>query len=529
METDTLSQIKNLNIFRQLFHNTIIGWFEMVILLASGLIVPPLLLASLGKEGYGVWILVGQVTAYLPILDLGVGSSVGRFVAKYNAKKDYEGLSRIISSSLFLFLMSSAGVIIITLIIWPNFSKFFHLGREYFNIGRWLILLMGLGIAVDFPLRIGNGILQGIHRFDLMYLFRASGAFLKLSLIVILFGFLDCRSLIVLGLLSIIITITTDVIICRYAYNKSSNITKLKYGLIKLSSLKEIWSLSLSTLLITIAALLFNQGQILGVGKIIGTETVTIYAIPVMLLTYGSMIIAYIVGAFKPMASHMQALNDNVRLKKLNIGGVKISFIISLFIAIVAIAFGHSFFKIWLGSSKDLSNADFTMLSNILMIMVVGFAVGIPQNVTANMLSGMEKQWFVAFVSLTASLVGFCIGILLMLKTHLGLYGMAVGWITVFFVKGVLIFPIKACRYFNISPLHYIKQAYLPPLIAGAILIIIALLIKQVLDSSSFVSLFPSILFCLIVYAISVYFFCLSQEEKMRLWNMVGRSKINAS
>lgn len=316
---------------------------------------------------------------------------------------------------------------------------------------------------------------------------------------------------------------------CSYIYHKSSVIVKFKYKSVNMSSLREIWSLSLSALLGTLAALLFNQGQIISVGKIIGTETVTIYAIPIMLLTYGSMVTAYITGAFKPMASHMQALNDNIKLKKLNIGGVKISFIISLFIAIVAVAFGHTFFKIWLSSSKDLSNADFAMLSNILTIMVIGFAIGIPQNVSAKMLSGTDKQWFVASVSLAASLVGFCLGILLMLKTDLGLYGMAVGWITVFFIKGVLVFPIKACHHFNISALHYIKQAYLPPLIAGIILIVIIFFIKQVLNNESFVSLFSSIIFCMIVYAISAYFFCLNQEEKMRLWNIAGRSKINAS
>jgi O-antigen/teichoic acid export membrane protein len=501
----------------------------MVILLASGLIIPPLLLASLGKEGYGVWLLVGQVTAYLPILDLGVSSSVGRFVAKYNAKEDYESLSRIISSSLFLFLMSSIGVIIITLILWPNFSKFFHLSREYFNTGRWLIMLIGLGLAVDFPLRIGQGILQGIHRFDLMYLLRATGTFLRLILIIAVFGWFRSRSLIVLGIIATAITILIDVLMCSYVSRKSPFIVKFEYKSVKFSSLREIWSLSLSALLGTLAALLFNQGQIISVGKIIGTETVTIYAIPIMLLTYGSMVTAYITGAFKPMASHMQALNEKKKLQKLNIGGVKISFIISLFIAVIAIAFGHPFFKIWLHASKDLSSADFAMLSNILTIMVVGFAVGVPQNVSTKMLSGIDKQWFVAFVSLAASIVGFCLGILLMLKTNLGLYGMAVGWATVFFVKGVLVFPIKACHHFNISPLHYIKQAYLPPLIAGGILIVIIFLIKKVLDSSSFISLFPSILLCMIVYAISVYFFCLSQEEKMRLWNIVGLSKINAS
>ena len=156
MEIDPLKEVKSLNVSKQLFRNTIFGWFEMGILLVSGFIIPPLLLSRLGKEGYGLWLLIGQLTAYLPILDLGVSSSVGRFVAKYNAKKDFENLSQIISSSIFLFLFSSVCTVIITIIIWPNFSKFFNLSPEYFNIGRWLILLTGFGIAIDFPLGLAS-------------------------------------------------------------------------------------------------------------------------------------------------------------------------------------------------------------------------------------------------------------------------------------------------------------------------------------------------------------------------------------
>lgn len=528
MRADSWEGTERLDISKQLFRNTIAGWFEMVILLVSGLIVPPLLLASLGKEGYGVWLLVGQVAAYLPILDLGVSSSVGRFVAKYNARKDYAGLSRIVSSSIFLFLASSICVLVATVVLWPGFSRFFRLSQEYFNVGRWLILLTGLGIAIDSPLRIGQGILQGLHRFDLMYLLRAAGAFLRLLFIIVLFGWAGCRSMLVLGVLAIVATLLTDVLMCGLAYHKSSNVVSLRYVFVNLSTLKEIWSLSLSTLLVTIAALLFNQGQIIGVGKLVGPQAVTLYALPVMLLTYGSMVIAYIVGAFKPMASHMQALNERQRLQGLNIAGVKISLTISLFIAVIAVAFGYPFLRMWLHASKDLSADDFVVLSNVLTIMVVGFAIGVPQNVTSNMLSGVERQWFVAFTSLAASMLGFCIGLALMTKTSLGLYGMAFGWVCVFLARDVLVLPVKACRHFEIGFGRYIKKAYVPPLGAAAILIIVVFLVRQVLDTTSFIRLLCSIVFCIVVYAVTAYLLCLSREEKASVWSVVGRLRARA-
>ena len=495
----------------------------MVILLASALIITPLLIARLGKEGYGVWMLVGQIMAYLAILDLGVSSSIGRFVAKYNVGKDYANLSCCISSAIFLFFVSSALIVVVTLILWPNFSRFFHLSDEYFSIGRWLVLLTGFGVASVFPLKIGQGILEGTHSFHLVYLFRALGALAKLLLVVLFFGLLGHSSLLLLAAIAIAVAVLPNLLMCGTAFHRISNVS-VGLSHVSLAGFREIWSLSLSALLGTIATLLFNQGQILGVGRIIGPETVTLYAVPIMMLTYGSMVTAYVAAAFKPMASHMHALGQKESLRKLNIEGVKVSLVICLFIAVAAIAFGYPFFRIWL-PSKVLHLRDFTALSNVLTIMVIGFAVGAPQNVTAKMLSGTGRHWFVALTSLAASLIGFCLGIVLMFKTSLGLYGMAIGWAFVFFVKGVLVFPTSACRQLGIEPYSYIKQAYLPPIKAATILIATACIARAMFDVTSIAPLALCMAFSVGVYAVAVYFFCFNEEQRIQIRNMVNPLK----
>jgi O-antigen/teichoic acid export membrane protein len=492
----------------------------MIIVVVSTIIITPLLLTRLGKEGYGVWMLVGQVIAYLAILDLGVGSSIGRFVAKYNARRDYKNISRIISSAIFLFFMSSILIILGTFILWPNFSKFFDLSDKYFNTGRWLILLTGLGVALSFPLKIGQGVLEGIHRFHLIYLLRASGSFIKLLLISIVFGLLGYKSLILLAIITIVITVLPNLLMCTTAHKKFPDVS-LGFKYIDFSSLKEISSLSLSALLVTLATLLFNQGQIISVGKIVGPEAVTLYIIPVMLLTYGSMVTAYIIAAFKPMASHMQALDKKQGLKELNIRGVKISFAICLFIAVIAMAFGYPFFRIWLSASKDLSEQDFTVLYNVLAIMVIGFAVGAPQNITAKMLSGTNRQWFAAFVSLAASITGLFIGIFFMTKTSLGLRGMALGWSAVLIIKGVLVFPLSACHYFKINIFSYLKKVYLPLLMAVTVLATAAYITRAIINTVSVASLVLGIAFCTCVYAVAVYFFCLDEKEKLQIQSII--------
>jgi len=503
---------RKLNISGRLLRNTVTGWLEMFVLLVSTIIVTPLLIQRLGKEGYGVWMLVGQIVAYLAILDLGVGSSVGRFVSKYEANKDSLGLSRIVNSAIFLFIISSVLICLLTFILCPNFSRFFQLNDKYYGVGRWLILLTGLGVALSFPMRIGQGILEGTHNFHLIYAFRASGSLLKLLLIVLLFGQLERDSLILLAVITVTTTVLPNLLMCWSALNKLPNIT-IGLRLINIKSLSEIWCLSLSVLLGTIATLLFNQGQIIGVGKMVGPAAATLYAIPVMMLTYASMVAAYMIAAFKPLSSHLQALDQEHSLKKLNINGVSMIFTVTLLIAVLAVVFGGSFLKIWLGSD-GLSGQDLNVMNKSLAIMVIGFAAGAPQQVTAKMFSGTDRQWFITVISLGASLAGLLIGILLMAKTNLGLFGMAAGWAAVFVIRGVIILPLSACRHFGIGLISYIEKSYLPPLIAAMILTGAACIIKMRIGAESILSLSLCIALCVIVYAVAVYTLCLDQTQR---------------
>ena len=56
----------------------------------------------LGVECYGLWILIGSLTGYFTLLDLGVGAAVGRNVAYRRAKGDAEGALAILSTALAL-------------------------------------------------------------------------------------------------------------------------------------------------------------------------------------------------------------------------------------------------------------------------------------------------------------------------------------------------------------------------------------------------------------------------------------------
>ncbi len=139
------------------------------------------------------------------------------------------------------------------------------------------------------------------------------------------------------------------------------------------------------------------------------------------------------------------------------------------------------------------------------------------------MFSGTDRQWFITGISLMTSFIGLLMGIILMAKTNLGLYGMAIGWAAVFIIRGVLILPLSACRHFRMKLISYIEQAYLPPLIPATILMLSAYMLKEIFEATSIASLAFCIALCIGVYAIAVYSFCLDVRQKLQVRSIVNR------
>ena len=66
----------------------ILSYVLLIVEIFSTLLFTPFLIRSLGQAEYGIYQLVISITAYLALLDLGVGNSVIRYIAKYRANND---------------------------------------------------------------------------------------------------------------------------------------------------------------------------------------------------------------------------------------------------------------------------------------------------------------------------------------------------------------------------------------------------------------------------------------------------------
>src|SRR5438045_9615319 len=71
------------------------SWCALGVNVLVGLFLSPYILHRLGDEAFGLWVLIFSITGYYGLFDLGIRSSIVRYVAKYSDTNDYEELTRL--------------------------------------------------------------------------------------------------------------------------------------------------------------------------------------------------------------------------------------------------------------------------------------------------------------------------------------------------------------------------------------------------------------------------------------------------
>src|SRR5580704_19349743 len=101
----------------QIIKNVTSSWFSLGVSILVGIFLSPFILHRLGNTAYGAWVLVFSVTGYYGLFDLGVRSSIIRYVSTYTATNDVEGLSRLIGTALAVYTAIGIVALVTTVVL----------------------------------------------------------------------------------------------------------------------------------------------------------------------------------------------------------------------------------------------------------------------------------------------------------------------------------------------------------------------------------------------------------------------------
>jgi len=133
-----------------------------------------------------------SLTGYYGLFDVGIRSSIVRYIAKYSATDEREDLYRLVNTAMFgytpIAVVTMTATLIMTYYVHSISPK---IPAGFVPTARWLLLMVGTSISLGFPMGIFSGILEGLQRFYLLNLTNTCSTLLRALLIVVAYVALD--------------------------------------------------------------------------------------------------------------------------------------------------------------------------------------------------------------------------------------------------------------------------------------------------------------------------------------------------
>ncbi len=441
---------------RRLATNVVLNWVGMGVTMLTGFIVAPYLVHRLGDTVYGLWILIASMSGYFGLLDLGVRGSVGRYVAYFRARGEEIEVSRTLSTAFALLGGVAILALIATGLVLLVFFHLFDVPPEHVAAARLAILIIGINLALTFPVSVFDGVLWGFERFDLLNAVDIPTTIVRTGLT---FWFVKGPDdILALAWITLITTAGNELLKMVLAFHCDREL-RIRVRFIDRTHAKNLYGYGFWQFLLQIARQVSGQIGPLVIGGMVAVAAVTPYSIAARLIQYASQFIVAATGVLTPLATALHARNDARSEKHLFVEGGKWCTAFALMACAGLIGLGEPLLKLWMGPAIASSSMP------MLLVLTCGELLAMSQWLTYSIMLGKAKHRAVAISSLAEGVIAGVGGALV--APYWGAYGVC--WVFAvagFACRGVFQ-VVYACRVMNISGWQYLSQAIMGPAALG--------------------------------------------------------------
>jgi O-antigen/teichoic acid export membrane protein len=430
-----------------------------------GLVMLPFNLGHLGKEEYGLWVLLGAVTVHFSTLELGYGSGLVKYVAHYRARRDATALNEIASTMFCLFgglaLVAYAVMIGVAL----NLDRVFALNPQQAETGLYILLIIGIYVALNFPFSVYGGVISGFQRYDVnnSMAILVSVVVAATNAAVLLAGY---------GLVTLVAATTFVRILAYFVYRRNAYrvfpALRIRPSLFRRARLREVTGFSVYASIIDWANKLNYQMDQIIIGVFLGSSAVAVWAPAERIASGVQRLTNQLNGVLFPAVVDSDASDKRHRLQQILLQGTRLSLVMVVPVSIALVMLAEPLVRAWLGRQAD-AVAGCIPIIQILSI-AVALRVG---NATGNIiLKGAGEHKLLAWVNLGTGVVNAVLSIALI--SRFGLVGVAWGTLGPIAVAAIFVLYPAACRRVGVP----LRQAFVesifpavwPALVSGGLL-----------------------------------------------------------
>jgi O-antigen/teichoic acid export membrane protein len=415
-----------------------------------GLVTLPFNLHHLGAEAYGLWMLTAGVTIHFSILDLGYGGALVKFIAQYRAFKDPRALNEIASTLFFLFVGFGLAAYLVAVGLAFNLEHVFRITAAQAQVGKWVLLIVAVNVAMNFPFSIYGGVTSGFQRYDINNMVAIVSNLMVgvVNIVVVLLGF----GLIPLVAATSLVRFATYSVYRRNAFKVFPGL-RIRPSLFRRQRLREVTGFSIYSSIIDWANKLNYELDEVVIGVFLGVAPVAAWAVADRIISATQRLTNQGNAVLFPVVVDADATCQIGRLQNVLIEGTRLSLATVLPIAVFLVVLAYPLVEAWVGA-KMLAAAP------VMQILAIAVALRVGSATSTTLLKGAGNVRRVAMVNMVTGLVNLVMSAALV--GPMGLPGVAIG--TLIPVAGAsigVLFP-DACRRVELPIAHAFRRAVWP-------------------------------------------------------------------
>jgi O-antigen/teichoic acid export membrane protein len=435
----------------------------MLVEILSTMLFTPFLIRTLGQAEYGVYQLVTSITSYLVLLDLGVGNSVIRYMAKYRADKDEQAQKQFLGITTIYYLLIAVVALGISAVILALFPTVFAKGLspEEVSLAEKLFGVTMCAVAIALATSAFSNTVIAYERFSVskgtaivltvLKIFASVGA-LKLG-----FGSMG------IVFVNFIITILTRSVYVVYVLF----VLKIRpyFKKVRASYVKEIASFSSFILLQMIASQInaMSDQILLGIFAKGASVIIGIYGVGAQVLQYFKTIGSHFTSVLMPgLVRLVETGADAKRYEDEMIRISRIVFMVLSVIWVVFALFGRDFICLWAGAENEQAYY-------VAVLLMFPAIFSYSEGVGYQLLQSMAKHKLPAIVQVISAVLN--VGLTIILIRWNPLKGAVIGTFIALVVCDIIIMNIMYKRQIGIRLTVYFAGLFkgiVPALLAAA-------------------------------------------------------------
>ena len=454
------------------------NWLAIALTVAATYVLTPFVIDALGREGYGVWVLITAMTGYMSLLALGVPMACVRFLAQHVAEKDLPAVNKVVGTCAGLYLTIGGCALAVGAVLAFFFDRIYDVPPAFQAQAPIAFGLMAVNVAFSFIGLLPEGVMFAHHDFITRNVVRVCGVLLRLALTIGLLSLgasLVSLALVQVSCLALDFGLTWLIVQRRY---RGVRIDVRDFDWVVL---RRIFSFSLYVLVLIAGGRLSFETDALVIGAFRGVGDISYYVVANSIIVCLMDFVVAIASVVSPMTTKLRTEGQTEPLRDMFLKWSKVAFSLTVMAAVFLAVLGPRFIGWWIDPGFERPSGQ------VLQILALSTLPFLPvRGVALPVMMGLGKPKIPTLAFLGAGLLNLALSIALI--GPYGLAGVAIGTAipNVLFSFVVL---IVACRELGVTFMSYVKYVVPRAALAGVPLLALLLWCRDGLHVQSLTGL----------------------------------------